>query len=300
MKHDRKEKTKNDAKRNEKSRVHISLKRINSNNDNEKCKEHSSTTKCDRKEKAKNDVKRNKKLRIHISQKRIKNIMSNGNNENVKCFNYVLRALELGEKERVNNALYGIGPQHEIIAEIGNDTVTRQSIQRLRPGAWLNDEVIHFYCAALSRRDSEQNPTKRSHFFKSFFLTKLLEEQNGCKYANAKRWSKKAPGKDMFALDKIFFPVNIDNMHWAASVIFMQEKCIRFYDSMGGKGAKYLEGLLRYLKDEWIDKKKTNRGDWDEWQLIDTKDIPLQQNGEFALCAHQFALPLTTHIEFLD
>lgn len=180
----------------------------------------------------------------------------------------------------MQNLLYGKGLQHEIIAEIDSDTVTRQSVQRLRPGVWLNDEIIHFYFAALSRRDSEYNPTKRCHFFKSFFLTKLLEEQNGYNYSNVKRWSKKVSGKDVFALDKMFFPVNIGNAHWATSVIFMQEKCIRFYDSMGGNGTRYLEGLFRYLKDEWRDKKKTDRGDWDEWQLIGyTEDIPQQHNG---------------------
>jgi len=192
----------------------------------------------------------------------------------------LLRPLDTEEKERVNKALYGIGPQHEIIAEMDADTVTRQSVQRLRPKCWLNDEIIHFYFSALSRRNDEINPKKRCHFFKSFFITKLLEEGNGYKYSNVKRWSKKVPGKDIFALSKILFPVNIGNMHWATACIFMQEKTIRFYDSMGGHGTAYLEGLLQYLKDEWRDKKKCSRDDWDEWQLVGyTDDIPQQQNG---------------------
>ena len=50
---------------------------------------------------------------------------------------------------------------------------------------------------------------------------------------------------DIFDRDKIFCPVNLGNTHWCMAVIFMQEKRIQYYDSMGGQGWKYLNGLER-------------------------------------------------------
>ena len=85
-------------------------------------------------------------------------------------------------------------------------------------------------CAAEPQR-------RRCHFFKSFFVTKLLNQGHHTlagvyEYRNVKRWSKKVPGKDIFALDKIVFPINVNQSHWVCAVAFMQEKRIQFYDSM--------------------------------------------------------------------
>lgn len=78
----------------------------------------------------------------------------------------------------------------------------------------------------LSRRDEKlcekEKGRRRSHFFKSFFITKLLDEAGGYRYQNVKRWSKKVPGKDIFALDKIIYPVNMSGVHWTCIVIFMK------------------------------------------------------------------------------
>jgi Ulp1 family protease len=70
---------------------------------------------------------------------------------------------------------------------------------------WLNDEVIHYFLIMLANRDEEMcrnDPNrKRSHFFKSFFITKLLNEGHAnpamdgkYQYTNVKRWSKQVPG----------------------------------------------------------------------------------------------------------
>ncbi|GAX23363.1 sentrin-specific protease 1 [Fistulifera solaris] len=203
----------------------------------------------------------------------------------------LMRPLTEDEKEIVAEAIHGSGPDHEILARFDADSVTRASMHTLRPGGWLTDEVIHFFYVMLARRDEEmckQDPQrKRSHFFKSFFITSLLNEghanpaKNGTyEYRNVKRWSKKVPGKDIFDLDKIIFPINQNNMHWVCSVIFMQAKRIQFYDSMGGDGCRYLNALFQYLKDEHQDKKKCPLPDEDEWEFIEcTSDTPRQRNG---------------------
>jgi len=140
----------------------------------------------------------------------------------------------------------------------------------LRPGVWLNDEVIHAYFVLLQKRENNRTcRTNRSHFFKSFFLTLLFDEgkTNSYKYNNVKSWSKQVQGQDIFGLDKIIFACNVDGLHWTCVVIFMKEKRIQYYCSMRGDGSKYSKGLLRYLKDEWRRKKG-------RWPLQD-KNSPL-------------------------
>lgn len=203
----------------------------------------------------------------------------------------LMRQLTSEEASLVHSSMYGGGAPTEVLAESATDTVQRQSIQTLQPGQWLNDEVIHYFYLMLAKRDedmSKNDPSrKRSHFFKSFFITKLLNEGHSnpamdgkYEYKNVKRWSKKVPGKDIFQLDKIFFPINQGQMHWLCGVVLMQEKKIQIFDSMGSWGEHYLESLFQYLQDEHMDKKKCPLPDIDEWELVGTtRDTPCQRNG---------------------
>ena len=207
----------------------------------------------------------------------------------------LMRPLTDEEQSIVQKALYGIGPQNEILASHEADSVQRSSLQRLQPGQWLNDEVINYFLKnCLAKRDEKlcatQPGRKRSHFFNSYFVQTMFDEKNNnlalrgkYAYKNVKRWSKKVPGKDVFNLKYIFCPINLDNMHWTSAVIFMEEKKIQYYDSLGGTDRLKLEGLLEYLKDEWRAKKG---GDMDcsDWKLVDcTLDTPRQLNGECLL-----------------
>ena len=199
----------------------------------------------------------------------------------------LLRPFTDDETGRVRQAL-GSGDPTEVLCRFDTDYITRQNMQTLRPGCWLSDEVIHFFLAMLAQRDQDlcaADPgRKRSHFFKSFFMTKLLNEghatQSGVyEYRNVKRWSKKVPGKDIFNLDKIVFPINVNRSHWVCVVAFMQEKKIQFYDSMGDDGMEFLQAVFRYIQDEHLDKKKKPLPDVDQWQLVPcTNDTPQQLN----------------------
>jgi sentrin-specific protease 1 len=208
----------------------------------------------------------------------------------------LLRPLTEAEIELVHNALYGEGNPQKVLAKYESketgfiDTITRESMRRFQPGNWLNDEDIHYYFLMLAQRDANlaheeaaSSPRIRCHFFKSFFMTKLLDEgkSNRYTYSNVKAWTKNVPGGDIFCLDKVFIPVNISNVHWTCAVIFVQEKTIQYFDSMGGDGMKYLKALLEYIKDEWGSK---NQGqalpNQAEWKLVSTTiDTPRQENG---------------------
>ena len=196
----------------------------------------------------------------------------------------MLLPLTKDEEKQVRRVIYSSGNGKDIIATSETDSVQRDSLSRLKPEVWINDEVIHYFLHMLGKRDQELCKSlnrKRSHFFKSFFITKLLDEEGYC-YANVKRWSKRVPGKDIFLLDKIICPVNINNFHWTCAVIFVKEKRIQYYDSMCETGQKTLEGLLQYMVDEYKDKKKKVL-DIDEWILVPNQpDTPIQRNGKIS------------------
>jgi hypothetical protein len=101
------------------------------------------------------------------------------------------------EKNVIHNAIYGQGPDDEVLVQSSTgDKIVRNSMRRLKPGSWLNDEAIHYFYVLLRRRDAKvcrKYPGKRrSHFFKSFFFSKLLDEGNTdeYKYANVRSWSR--------------------------------------------------------------------------------------------------------------
>ncbi len=56
----------------------------------------------------------------------------------------------------------------------------------------------------------------------------------------------------MFHLN-IFYPQG--NSHWVTGVLHMKEHRFEFFDSFGGQGSAYFGILLRYLRDEFEDKK---------------------------------------------
>ena len=200
------------------------------------------------------------------------------------------------EKKIVQRTIYGMGREADILARCLNnktgfvDSVQRESMHRLQPGKWLNNEIINFSFATLRLRDAEMfrdytcsSTKKRSNFFKSFFIANLLDEgvSNRFKYENVKSWSKYVPGGDIFGLDMVFMPVNIGNVHWACLAIFVQKRRIQYYYSLGGDGLYYMDAVMEYLKEEW----KSKNGGEDlphqtEWRKVRTTiETPKQQNG---------------------
>jgi hypothetical protein len=203
----------------------------------------------------------------------------------------LMRPLSDDERRRVLGAIHGRQPASTILSQCDSDSVQQQSMWTLQPGQWVNDEVIHYFLLMLAKRDEElcrNDPSrKRCHFFKSFFMTKVLNEGHATmdgqyEYRNVKRWSKNVPGKDLFNLDKVFFPINQGNMHWLCACAYIQEKRIEIYDSMGSAGKKYLNAIFQYLQDDYKDKKGSPMSDVDKWKLVESRDdTPQQRNGTF-------------------
>ncbi|OQS00336.1 SUMO protease [Thraustotheca clavata] len=185
-------------------------------------------------------------------------------------------ALPEEDEAFVDHALSG-GPGNEVLCQKFNIDITRNLLQCLHPGQWLNDEIINFYFQMLAERDAVIHRglgIQKSHFFNSFFFSKVSE--GGYNFINVRRWTRKI---DLFAMDKIFIPVNIRNVHWCLAVIFMSEKRIQYFDSMNGAGTECLNILLRYLGDEH-QHKKNEPFDPSEWVLVESQpDTPQQGNS---------------------
>ena len=92
----------------------------------------------------------------------------------------------LTDKERnvvVRATTRGKGSPLEILASQAGDSNQRGSMQTLRPGIWLNDEVINYFLKnCLKSRDikicAKEPGRRRSYFFNSFFVQKMFGEKN--------------------------------------------------------------------------------------------------------------------------
>jgi sentrin-specific protease 1 len=90
-----------------------------------------------------------------------------------------------------------------IIAKVASLQVTDTDLSRLRPGTWLNDEIINFYGQLILERStshprntsvkngarSEKGSILNVHYFNSFFFEKLVRE--GYQKARLAKWTKK-------------------------------------------------------------------------------------------------------------
>lgn len=77
----------------------------------------------------------------------------------------------------------------EVMIEKYNVNVSKSTLACLRPGTWLNDEVINFYMQLLKERDdTKANKCGRrvSKYFSSFFMSKFVTDGECC-YDNVKR-----------------------------------------------------------------------------------------------------------------
>eukprot|EP00897_Mesotaenium_endlicherianum_P007965 jgi/Mesen1/7197/ME000371S06278 len=101
-----------------------------------------------------------------------------------------LRPLTKEEELMVEDALYS-GHDSEVLVdhEPSNIQITRGLMRCLRPGAWLNDEVINCYMDLLKERElREPEKYPKCHFFNTFFYKKLVGN-DVYSYKAVKRWT---------------------------------------------------------------------------------------------------------------
>lgn len=164
----------------------------------------------------------------------------------------------------------------EIITTLYKIDITYKKINTLNPRKWIHSEIIDVYMDILMERDKKKNNNNTSHYFHSSFMSQLFFE-NIYNYDNVKKWSKKF---DIFEKNKIYIPININNMHWAIAIIYMKKKEICYYDSLSGDGMDYLKALYKWIQDESINKKEYELPNENEWKLNNNpENVPQQNNG---------------------
>ena len=82
----------------------------------------------------------------------------------------------------------------------GTQEVPSKSLQRLRVGQWLNDDVINFYGTMIQQRSEAgiaeaTKGTWNVHFMNSFFYTKLSTQ--GYVKGSLRRWTKKVSDSEI-------------------------------------------------------------------------------------------------------
>jgi len=185
---------------------------------------------------------------------------------------YRFLPLEQHDTNLVENILSGPANDDVIIYKFAT-LMTRAKLKCLHDEEWLNDEVINFYMLLLkdcsdSYYYKDPDIRLKSHYFSSYFMTRLLY-RNKYDYNQVKRWSKKF---DIFSLEKIFFPININNTHWILIVVRMLEKMISLYDSLNNVYPMHTDAVMKWIVDEGRVKKGVivNKCEW----TIVSKPIP--------------------------
>ncbi|XP_022723180.1 ubiquitin-like-specific protease ESD4 isoform X2 [Durio zibethinus] len=184
------------------------------------------------------------------------------------------------EKEEVSQA-FSAKKWSKILVSHENSSIDIRGeiLQCLKPGAWLNDEVINLYLELLKERENRE-PKKflKCHFFNTFFYKKLVSPENSYNYRAVKRWtSQRKLGYCLFDCDKIFVPIHKD-IHWCLAVINKKDQKFQYLDSLKGKDAKVLNALAKYFVEEVRDKNGKDI-DISSWEREYVEDLPVQENG---------------------
>ena len=173
-----------------------------------------------------------------------------------------LRPLTPAERAAVDRAL-APGPVEQLAARtftsFGALTVTRTHMECLRPGMWLNDEVINYYLGLLLQRELARRPPSctaapRVHVFSTFFFAQLsgaggLSQYN---FEAVRRWSTPSTtgGYCILDCDILLVPVHL-GVHWVLAVAYLREGRTELLDSLGGRPRRVLDLLARYVADAW-------------------------------------------------
>lgn len=186
-----------------------------------------------------------------------------------------------------------VNDAHEIILAAINEMPDLDVLNERR---WLSDGVIYEYLKYIVQRGGQQ---RNVFAFDIFFYDRLRRHGPD---AQLLRWTGRRGRArvDLFAIDFVFVPINLDNRHWTLSVVNVQRKTISYYDSAGGGKVNmgccpasygtpedHMKRILAYLSKEHQDKKdeplpegwKINPVGQSEDVLIPQGRIPQQQNG---------------------
>ncbi|XP_054807249.1 ubiquitin-like-specific protease ESD4 [Prosopis cineraria] len=183
------------------------------------------------------------------------------------------------EEKQVDGAFSANRKKVLVAHQNSNIEITGELLRCLKPGAWLNDEVINLYLELLKEREKRE-PKKylKCHFFNTFFYKKLIGGKSGYDFKSVRRWTtQRKLGYSLIECDKIFVPIHKE-IHWCLAVINKKDKKFQYLDSLRGMDSQVLKVLARYFVDEVKDKNGTDV-DVSSWEREFVEDLPEQENG---------------------
>lgn len=125
--------------------------------------------------------------------------------------------------------------EEEALAVIDGIRITHRHEAILNdPQGWLTDEIISAFCLRLAPR------TPTQHYCSTFFYTKLVDMGDDLDCEWLQRW-RRTVRRDA---KRIVIPINWGNSHWALMVFGVEERILRYYDSMMS-GARSGEAMAR-------------------------------------------------------
>ncbi|XP_020254854.1 ubiquitin-like-specific protease ESD4 isoform X1 [Asparagus officinalis] len=184
------------------------------------------------------------------------------------------------DEDDVLHAMKGVrGYEVLVTHKTSSIEITRELLQCLRGGGWLNDDVINLYLELLKEREKrEPRNYLKCHFFNTFFYKRLISGGKAYDFKAVKRWTtQRKIGYGLIECDKIFVPIH-KSKHWVLAIINIKEQKFQYLDSLGGMDKTVLRVLVKYLMDEVKDK-SSKQIDAVSWKQETIKNLPLQENG---------------------
>jgi Ulp1 family protease len=166
-----------------------------------------------------------------------------------------------GEKEIL------VYPKHD--SSHGAIILTMNDVRRLKPGVYLNDNLLDFYLQYLWKEKWDESLRKRVHLFNTFFFKKW----SGCtqkvnegdlqydlsRYNVVRKWAKNV---DIFTKDFLVIPVN-HKLHWSLAIVCFpgavlettqdckRRCCILGFDSLRLFRDAHFDQIKRYMNMAW-------------------------------------------------
>ena len=192
----------------------------------------------------------------------------------------------------------------EIVTENNGVLITVNSLKKLKPDKWVNDEIINYYSLILKdsiNKISKKNDENRIEILSTYFSDKLkIDKENNSK--DIVKWEKKL-NLDLNKLDKLFIPINLNNIHWTLIMVNFNNKSINYYDSKIGniiEANYYLDLIKEWLLSGNNNLVKVNKLHWN-LKVMSEEEIPQQNNNNdcgIFLC--YYMEKLSQNINLLD
>lgn len=197
--------------------------------------------------------------------------------DNFESLQSVEAAFSPGTVDRVDG-LWARRDYSTAIVNAFRITITVYDIQTLRPGHWINDNIVDFYFNLIQQRSVQSNGVlPKTVVFSTHFFSSL--QKSG--YKGVAKWAERR-GVDVTKPDFILVPINRYNIHWCLAVINNRDLRFELYDSMNGAGAVTLELLRDYMRKQTLATypySDLRQLGYDRYDLCPTLPCPQQRNS---------------------